>query len=190
MSHGHDNPTNPYIPLGFVQHPNIRVLRGLSIGLSWIHRTLSWLSMLALVAACLVLTSSVVLRYFLKIPTDWQDETSIFLLVGAIFISSGAVQGQRGHVAIEAVAGLLSSKVNRIRLWLCDVISLAFISFFTWKSFALLLDAYQQGMTTASVWGPPLWIPYGLMSIGMMLLNLQLLLQVLSGWTKPYGANQ
>lgn len=32
---------------------------------------------IALIVACLVLTYSVVVRYALKIPTDWQDETAI-----------------------------------------------------------------------------------------------------------------
>ena len=42
----------------------------------------------ALVAAGFVLTYSVIVRYFLKISTDWQDETSVFLIIGAVFLSS------------------------------------------------------------------------------------------------------
>jgi TRAP-type C4-dicarboxylate transport system permease small subunit len=57
----------------------------------------------ALIAAGLVLTCSVIVRYFLKISADWQDEMSVFLIVGAVFISSAAVQALRGHVAIEAI---------------------------------------------------------------------------------------
>src|SRR5262249_40543538 len=58
------------------------------------------LSSVALVAAGFVLTYSVIVRYFLKISTDWQDEMSVFLIVGAVFMSSAAVQAFRGHVAI------------------------------------------------------------------------------------------
>src|SRR5262249_44638102 len=61
----------------------------------------------ALVAAGFVLTYSVIVRYFLKISTDWQDEMSVFLIVGAVFMSSAAVQALRGHVAIETIVGLL-----------------------------------------------------------------------------------
>src|SRR5262249_37805528 len=61
------------------------------------------LSSVALVAAGFVLTYSVIVRYFLKISTDWQDEMSVFLIVGAVFMSSAAVQAIRGHVAIEAI---------------------------------------------------------------------------------------
>ena len=135
-------------------------------------------SMLALLVACLILTSSVVLRYFLKIPTDWQDEASVFLLIGAVFMSGAFVQAERGHIGISAIEGYCSPLVNRLRLLFCDVASFAFCTFFTYKSWSMLHEAVVEGQTTSSTWDPPLWIPYGLMSTGMTLLCLQLLLQI------------
>ena len=139
------------------------------------------LSMFAIVASCVVLTASVFLRYFLHAATDWQDEVAVFLLVFVTFGSSGWVQAQRGHIGIEAFGGFLSERVNRLRWWLCDLISAAFCGFFTWKSWTLVQDAWAEGMTTSSTWAPPLWLPYGLMASGMSLLALQLLVQVLAG---------
>jgi TRAP-type C4-dicarboxylate transport system permease small subunit len=135
-------------------------------------------SSVALIAAGLVLTYSVIVRYFLKISTDWQDEMSVFLIVGAVFMSSAAVQALRGHVAIEAIVGLLPPRVNMIRQILVDVASLAFCAFFAWKSWTLLLEAVEEGFHSGSTWGPPLWIPYSLMTVGMSLLSVQILLQV------------
>ena len=40
----------------------------------------------------------------------------MFLLVGATFMTAAYVQGQRGHIGIEAFVGLLSPLANRIRL--------------------------------------------------------------------------
>jgi len=142
----------------------------------------------ALVAAGFVLTYSVIVRYFLKISTDWQDETSVFLIIGAVFLSSAAVQAMRGHVAIETIVGLLSPRVNRVRQILVDVASLAFCAFFAWKSWTLLHEAWVDGYHSGSTWGPPLWIPYSLMTIGMTLLSIQILLQVIDEirrWSHP-----
>ncbi len=139
------------------------------------------LAMVAMVAACCVLTSSVVLRYFLHLPTDWQDEVAVFLLVFVTFGSGAWVQEQRGHIGIEVLAGLLPERVNRLRWWLCDLVSLAFCAFFSWKSWSMVREAWVEGMTTSSSWAPPLWFPYGLMAGGMSLLTLQLLSQVLGG---------
>ena len=59
------------------------------------------IGMLALLAAAIVLTASVFLRYFLKAATDWQDETAVFLLVGATFLCAASVQQQRGPHHLE-----------------------------------------------------------------------------------------
>src|SRR5689334_25234364 len=83
-------------------------------------------SSIALVVASFVLSYSVASRYFFHFSTDWQDEFSVFLIVGAVFMSSAAVQARRGHVAIEAFSGMLPARANRIRLFLVDVASFLF----------------------------------------------------------------
>jgi TRAP-type C4-dicarboxylate transport system permease small subunit len=134
---------------------------------------------LALIAACVILSYSVLGRALFQAANYWQDEASVFLLVGATFMTAAYVQGQRGHVSIEAFVGLLSPLANRIRLWLVDVASLLFCAFFTWKSWTLAQEAYVDGQVSNSMWSPPLAIPYGLMACGMTLLCLQLLLQII-----------
>lgn len=177
MSHGFELEgavKAPEIPEGGLLGVINRLMQGLNTGIMF-------LSSLALLAASLILCSSVFLRYFLKIPTDWQDEMSVFLLVGATFMCAAYVQSQRGHIGIEAIASLLPPVVNRIRLVFCDLVSFLFCSFFSWKSMLLLHEAWVDGQTTSSAWAPPLWIPYGFMTTGMTLLSLQLLLQLVAG---------
>jgi TRAP-type C4-dicarboxylate transport system permease small subunit len=105
----------------------------------------------------------------------------VFCLVGATFLCSAFVQSLRGHVGIEAVAGLLPESVNRVRLMLVDLLGAAFCAFFAWKSWTLFHEAWVEKQTTSSSWAPPLWIPYGLMAAGMTLLSLQLLVQLSAG---------
>jgi TRAP-type C4-dicarboxylate transport system permease small subunit len=109
----------------------------------------------------------------------WQDEAAVFLLVGATFMTAAYVQGQRGHIGIEAFVGLLSPLANRIRLWLVDVASLLFCAFFAWKSWTLAHEAWVDGQVSNSMWSPPLAIPYVLMALGMTLLCVQILLQII-----------
>jgi len=181
MSHGfditeagrelHDQEEPPY------GHP---VLLALDRALRGVNRVVMIPCMLALVAAALVLTESVVARYFLKVPTDWQDEMAIFLLVGATFFSAAYVQSFRGHVGIEALSTVLPERVNRVRMIAVDLVSFLFCAFFCWKSWTLFLEALHEGQTTTSTWSPPLWIPYLLMATGMTLLSVQLLVEFLS----------
>jgi TRAP-type C4-dicarboxylate transport system permease small subunit len=136
------------------------------------------LAALALIAACAILSYSVLSRALFHSANYWQDEAAVFLLVGATFMTSAYVQGQRGHIGIEAFVGLLSPRVNRIRLWLVDVASLLFCAFFAWKSWTLTHEAWADGQVSNSMWSPPLAIPYGLMATGMTLLCVQILLQI------------
>jgi TRAP-type C4-dicarboxylate transport system permease small subunit len=147
--------------------------------LAYINDAIVLLSSIALVAASVVLTYSVASRYFFHFSTDWQDELSVFLIVGAVFMSSSAVQAQRGHVAIEAIVAMLPPAANRVRRLLVDVASFWFCSYFGWKAWTLLEEAWVENYHSGSTWGPPLWIPYSLMAVGMTLLSVQLLLQVI-----------
>jgi TRAP-type C4-dicarboxylate transport system permease small subunit len=147
--------------------------------LSLFNTILVVLASVALIAACAILSYSVLGRALFKMANYWQDEAAVFLLVGATFMTSAYVQSQRGHVSIEAFVGLLSPLANRIRLWLVDVASLLFCAFFTWKSWTLAHEAYADGQVSNSMWSPPLAIPYGLMACGMTLLCAQLLLQII-----------
>jgi len=155
-----------------------RALLPLARALAAANRVMVGFGMLALLAASLVLTSSVVTRYLFKASTDWQDETAVFLLVGATFLCGAFVQSIRGHVGIEAVSTLLSRKADAFRRVGVDLLCLAFCGLFAWKSWTLLHEAWVDKQTTSSSWAPPLWIPYSLMTIGMTLLTLQLVVHV------------
>lgn len=155
------------------------LVAALGRALDFCNRLIVILAGIALVAACVILSYSVLSRALFKSPNYWQDEAAVFLLVGATFMTAAYVQSQRGHVAIEAFTTLMSPMANRIRLWLVDVASLAFCAFFTWKSFTLAHEAYVDGQVSNSMWSPPLAIPYSLMALGMSLLCLQLLLQII-----------
>ena len=95
-----------------------------------------------------MLTYSVVLRYFSPQPTDWQDEFSVFLLIGVTFMSAAWVQSQRGHIGIEARGDPAAAGApTAVRLRLVDVASALFCAFFAWKSWTLLHEAWVDGMS-------------------------------------------
>jgi TRAP-type C4-dicarboxylate transport system permease small subunit len=145
-----------------------------------VNKLMTLFGMIALFVASLVLTYSVFSRYLFKAATDWQDEVAVFCIVGAVFLAGAWVQSQRGHVGIEAVASILPDSVNRWRIVVVDLLTLAFCAFFAWKSWTLFHEAWVDKMTTSSTFSPPLTIPYGLMATGMSLLVVQLALQLIA----------
>ena len=141
------------------------------------------LSTIAIAIAGGILSWEATARYLFKIPSDWQDEVTIFLLVGATFLSCAWVQHSRGHIGIQALASVLSPRIDRARRALSDVLSLLFCAFFTWKSWTLLLEAIEDNQISGSAFGAPLWIPYSCMAVGTSLLTFVLFVQVLSALT-------
>jgi TRAP-type C4-dicarboxylate transport system permease small subunit len=163
------------------------LVAALERGLALCNNIIVVIAAVALISACAILSYSVLGRALFHSPNYWQDEAAVFLLVGATFMTSAYVQQQRGHIGIEAFVGLLSPRVNRIRLWVVDVASFLFCVFFAWKSWTLAHEAWVDGQVSNSMWSPPLAIPYGLMATGMTLLCVQILLQIiipLSGTTR------
>jgi TRAP-type C4-dicarboxylate transport system permease small subunit len=150
--------------------------------LAFVNRIIVIVSSVAMVLACVILSYSVVTRSLFHSPTYWQDEASVFLIVGVTFMTCAFVQQHRGHIGIEAFVGLLSPRANWVREILIDVANLEFCSFFAWKSWTLTHEAYVDGQVTNSIWSPPLAIPYSLMAAGMTLLCVQILLQLLGSF--------
>ena len=136
------------------------------------------ISAVALVIAAVVLTFGVVASHVIGHAFAWQDEVTTFLIAGAVFLSAASVQAQRGHVGIEVLASYLTPAGNRARNLIVDGIALGFIAVFAFKSGSLLFEAWDEGQKTHSAWGPPLWIPYSLLTFGMAMLALQLAVQV------------
>jgi TRAP-type C4-dicarboxylate transport system permease small subunit len=137
--------------------------------------------------AALVLTWEATARYLFKLPSIWQDELAVFLLVGATFLSAAWVQARRGHIGIQALSAILPPRIDRVRLAIADFLTLLFVAFFAWKSWQLLLEALDEDRISQSAWGAPLWIPFACMSVGMTLVAAQLFLQMLgieSRWNK------
>jgi TRAP-type C4-dicarboxylate transport system permease small subunit len=168
------------LDLSRVDVPRSGILGAVQSVLTVVNAVLAVFSALAIAAAGLVLTWEVVGRYFLDIASDWQDELSTFLLVGATFASAAWTQARRGHVGIDALSLVLPARVDRARRLLADLAACVFCAYFAWKSWELLVESWVDDQTTPTAWGPPLWIPYACMTFGMGLLALQQALQVLA----------
>ena len=166
--------------------PQTIILSGFQRALHHGRQVVYMLSTIALLLAAAIMTYGVIVRHVVGVAPLWEDEVCIFLLVGATFLSAASVQAHRGHVGIEA-APLLRSDMNGVRRLLSDLSSFLFCAFFTWKTAALLHEVWMEGQRSPSAWAPPLWIPYLLMTLGMLFLTLQLLLQVMNALTSRQG---
>lgn len=146
-----------------------------------INQAMAYLSAFLILVCSLVLVYEVVTRYILQISNDWVIELSIFMLIAATFLAAAHTQRERGHVGIEILDEVMSKRASRIRLLLGDILSMLFCGLVAYLSAVYCYEAYDQGWTTSSTWGPKLWIPYFFMALGMFLLTLQFIVQIVEG---------
>ena len=95
---------------------------------------------------------------------------------------------------LKAAGGIISSvpsdeiyaamQTGSLRRRTADLVACVFCAYFAYKSAQLFHEAWDEGQTTPSAWGSPLWIPYLCMAAGMALLALQQALQALKGPAK------
>lgn len=146
-----------------------------------VNQAMAYLSALLILVCALVLVYEVVTRYILNISNDWVIELSIFMLIAATFLAAAHTQKERGHVGIEILDEVMSKRGTRIRLLFGDILSMLFCGLVAYLSAVYCHEAWDQGWTTSSTWGPPLWIPYFFMAFGMLLLTLQFVVQIIEG---------
>jgi TRAP-type C4-dicarboxylate transport system permease small subunit len=146
-----------------------------------------------LLAAVLVISQMVFVRYVLQGSAIWQHEFVTFSLIGATFIGAPYVLLTHGHVNVDLVPLYLGQRARFALALLAQAITLLFCVILAWYGFAFWYQSYIEDWHAQTVWRPPLWIPYFAVPLGMGLLALQCLAQIfalLTGRAAPFGASE
>jgi TRAP-type C4-dicarboxylate transport system permease small subunit len=126
-----------------------------------------------ILAAALVLTYEVIMRYMLNIPTIWEVEASVYLIIMATFLGAPYGIKEGSHIGIELVTVHLSSRTTAGLTIITAFISWIFCLLVAWKGWEMWWEAFSKGWRSESLWGPPLAVPYFFLPLGMSLLSLQ-----------------
>jgi len=146
---------------------------------SGLSRILGILAALLLIVGVLVVVQMVFLRYALSESTSWQTEFVTYVLIASTFLGAPYVLLIRGHVNVELVPLMLGPK-SRFVLALFAYSTSALLCFIlTYYSFLFWYEAWVEGWTSDTVWGPKLWTIYLSMPVGFFVISLQYLADLL-----------
>ena len=139
-----------------------------------------WLSALCLVAAAFIITEAVVVRKIFGVSTIWQIEASVFLLIFTVFVGAAFVQKNEHHLNVDLLIINLAPRTREITLIVVSIVSCILAGILAVYAWPMWWEAVVNNEHSESLWGPPLWIPYLFLPLGMTLLFLQYIVQIRS----------
>lgn len=150
----------------------IRVLTG-------IQDLCLWVSAAALAVLPIIVVYDVVMRYLFHAPTIWASEISLYLLQFLVYFSLGALVVHSGHVRVSF---WIENLVGLGRYWgeiLTTALILPYAGVLIWYGGVFAGNAHARGMLSPTLLEIPLWIPYGLIPAGGVLLALGAITKIL-----------
>ncbi len=133
---------------------------------------------LSLLAAALVTTEGVMVRKILGWSTIWQIEFSVFLLMYACFVGAAFGQMHERHLNIDLLIIYLPPRIREILLICAGIASCVVCVAIAIHAWPMWWSAVAANEHSESLWGPPLWIPYLFLPLGVTLVLLQSVVQI------------
>jgi len=152
-----------------------RILNRIIDGLTYLT---GWTAALCLVSAAIIVTEAVLVRKILGISTIWQIEASVYLLMFTVFAGAPFVQKNEHHLNVDLVIIHLSPRTREIVLIIVSIITCLLAALLAWYAWPMWWEAVVRNEHSESLWGPPLWIPYFFLPLGMTLLFLQYIVNI------------
>jgi TRAP-type C4-dicarboxylate transport system permease small subunit len=151
--------------------------------LTWLIDGLSYITggiaALSLITAALIVTEGVIVRKVFGISTIWQIEASVFLLMYACFVGAAFAQMNEHHLNVDLVIIHLSPRVREITLIAAAIASCIVCGIIAYYGWPMWWEALIRNDHSESLWGPPLWIPYFFLPLGMSTLFLQYIVYII-----------
>ena len=155
--------------------------------IGWISELTGYLSAVALIAATLVTAHGVFVRYFLKQPTIWQVETTIYLLMFVAFVGAAYGLKHHAHVGVDLIIDKVPQKPQLVTRLITALAALAVVLVVMYTAYQNWHEAYLYDHRSATAFRFPLWIAYAILPLGMLLVALQYIAMIVEGFMALMG---
>jgi TRAP-type C4-dicarboxylate transport system permease small subunit len=141
--------------------------------INWLSEASGYISGALIMAASLVVLHQVLVRYLFGLPSIWQTEMSIYLLMFASFVGGAYGLKHNAHVGVDLISIKLSPKAQIFLRIVTGALCLGLTVIVAWKGFHMWWEATDKGWRSDTLWGPKLTYPYFILPLGMLLISLQ-----------------
>jgi len=158
------------------------VLRGVS-ALIWALRVVAGILLAASVALNF---ANVIGRYFFNTSIYWAEEMMLFLMVGCVFFGNGVVAWSGRQIRMDVVVGKLPQKVRRLLDVLSELVLIVTALTIVMWAWPVVHDLYEFDQRSQAG-NFPLYIPQGLIPVGLSIMALLAAVRLLSGAGRASG---
>lgn len=139
---------------------------------------------IALVALLLLVTHEVFVRYVLNTPTQFSVEISEYLLILITFLSAAWVLRADHHVRVRFLVDRLPPRGADAAALLSYALLITFCAILVWQGTGMTWTALSGGDRSSSLVAFPLWIAYGFIPLGALVLGLQCAVRLGEAWAR------
>jgi TRAP-type C4-dicarboxylate transport system permease small subunit len=137
-----------------------------------------WTAALSLVAAAFIVTEAVIARKLFGVSTIWQIQACVYLLIFSVFAGAPFVQKNEAHLNVDLVIIHFSPRTREIIMVIVSIATCLLALLLAWYAWPMWWESVGKNSHSESLWGPPLWIPYFFLPLGMSLLFLQYIVYI------------
>ena len=120
----------------------------------WEGKIFSFLIVVATIQVCFEL----ILRYIFNAPTTWGLEMTLYLCSTTYVMSGAYAERYSAHIKVDIFYNRWSPRTRAFfDLMVTDTLFMFFCTVLTWQSAVWLWEAVSQGLTSGTIWDPPIW---------------------------------
>lgn len=125
-------------------------------------------------SVCLVTLAvmyEVIARTTFGSPTQWANETTVYLSAMTYLLAGGYALLHRGHVRIDVIYGTLSQRTRTRLDAFTFVFFVLYVGTLVWVGWNMGWMSFQQNETTGTPWNPYIWpVKLAIPAAGLLLL--------------------
>jgi len=120
----------------------------------WEGKLFSFLIVVATIQVCFEL----VLRYVFNAPTTWGLEMTLYLCSTTYVMAGAYAERYNAHIKVDIFYSRWSLRTRAFfDLIVTDSLLMFFCIVLTWQSALWFWEAVSQGLTSGTIWDPPIW---------------------------------
>lgn len=156
----------------------MNIVQSADRALKFFDRILKYFCGALMLFIVLLVSASVLFRYFFNIPLAWSVEVSEYLMVYITFLTIAWALDIDGHVKIEALLNQMKPKVKKaITISSLFIVGVVFLIIF-WFSLIAVIDLYQRNVVTLQILEVPRFITFAPICIGSLLFAVRSFLKI------------